>query len=193
MITEKLKNDFESLRDHCIVIRRDYNTYNDLYFSGNDEILVKTASTFFNDLAEILQRDWVLQVCKLMDPAETKRGNQVLENISIKLINSQLKEYGILSHEIEDVSKELFEYGKKLVPARHKRLAHFDREHHVKGITLGETTERELNGFLINIQKYCDLVGNSVGLGPLDFSSSGCPGDVQDLLSSLGSRDCKNA
>ena len=185
MTTEKLKNDFKILRDHCIVIRRNYNTYNDLYFSGNDEILLKTASAFFNDLAEILQRDWVLQVCKLMDPAETKIKGKVFENISIALVNKQLENLGILSNEIIAVSNELFEYGNKLVPARHKRLAHFDREHHVKGITLGETTEEELDKFLMNIQKYGDLVGDSVGLGPLDFSSSGCPGDALDLLKVL--------
>lgn len=189
MVAEKLKNDFESLREHCVVIRRNYNTYNDLFFSGNDELLIKSASTFFNDIAEILHRDWILQVCKLMDPASTKRKGQVLENISIELINSQLEEHGLLSDEISVVSEVLNKYGEKLVPARHKRLAHFDREHHEKAIRLGETTEQELEGFLINLQKYCDLVGNSIGLGPLDFSSSGYPGDVQDLINVL-SRGC---
>ena len=35
----KLKDDFEILRKHFIIIRRDYNTYNNLFFSGNDDIL----------------------------------------------------------------------------------------------------------------------------------------------------------
>jgi len=185
MITQKLIEDFEILRDHCITIRRDYNTYNDLFFSGNDDVLVKTASTFFNDIAEILARDWKLQVCKLMDQAETTYKKQVFENITIKLINSQLESCGLLSKDICELSERILKYGEKVKPARDKRLAHFDREHQVKGVVLGETTEEELEGFLNNIQSYCDLAGNAIGLGPLDFSASGCPGDALDLLKVL--------
>ena len=185
MTTQKLTEDFEILRNHCISIRRDYNTYNNLFFSENDDVLLKTAHTFFNDIAEIMARDWKLQVCKLMDEAETKYRKQVFENISIKLINSQLKCCNLISSEITEVSEQILEYGKKVKPARHKRLAHFDREHQVKGKVLGQTTEEELEGFLINIQDYCDLVGNAIGSGPLEFTTSGCPGDVLDLLKVL--------
>ena len=178
----KLQNDFVMLRDHCIIIRRNYNTYNALFFSGSDDLLIKAASTFFNDIAEIMQRDWILQVCKLMDPAVTRRKGTVLENISIELINSQLENEGLMCQEISSISDALLEYGKKIVPARHKRLAHFDRDHQISGAVLGATTEKELEVFLENIQKYCDAVGRAIGLGPLDFTSSSCPGDVHDLL-----------
>ena len=182
----KLKNNFVMLRDHCIIIRRNYNTYNNLFFSGSDDLLIKAASTFFNDIAEIMQRDWILQVCKLMDPSVTKRKRKELENISIALINSQLKNEGLMCNEISRISDALIEYGKKIVPARHKRLAHFDRAHQISGAVLGATTEEELEGFLENIQKYCDVVGRAICLGPLDFTSSSCPGDVHNLLKVLG-------
>ncbi|MBW2035147.1 MAG: hypothetical protein JRI94_16490 [Deltaproteobacteria bacterium] len=178
----KLQNDFVMLRDHCIIIRRDYNTYNDLFFSGSDDLLIKAASTFFNDIAEIMQRDWILQVCKLVDPAVTKRKGTVLENISIDLINSQLENEGLMCQEISCISDALIEYGKKIVPARNKRLAHLDRDHQISRNVLGATTEEELEVFLENIQKYCDAVGRAIGLGPLDFTDSSCPGDVHDLL-----------
>ncbi|MCG2722020.1 MAG: hypothetical protein L6290_08410 [Thermodesulfovibrionales bacterium] len=181
----KLQNDFVMLRDHCIIIRRNFNTYNALFFSGYDELLIKVASTFFKDIAEIMQRDWILQVCKLMDPAVTKREGKYLENISIKLINSQLKKEGLMCQEISCISESLLTYGKKIIPARHKRLAHFDREHQISGDVLGALTEKELDVFLENIQKYCDAVGRAIGLGPLDFSSSSRPGDVHGLLSVL--------
>ncbi|MFA5845798.1 MAG: hypothetical protein WC855_02750 [Thermodesulfovibrionales bacterium] len=177
-----LKNDFVMLRDHCIIIRRNFNTYNALFFSGSDDLLIKTASTFFNDIAEIMQRDWILQVCKLMDPAVTKHKGKVLENISIKLINSQLENEGLMYKEISSISDSLLAYGKKIIPARHKRLAHFDREHQIGGAVLGATPEKELETFLENIQKYCDAVGRTIGIGPLDFASSSCHGDVHDLL-----------
>ncbi len=178
----KLQNDFVMLRDHCIIIRRDYNTYNDLFFSGSDDLLIKAASTFFNDIAEIMQRDWILQVCKLMDPAVTKRKGTDLENISIDLINSQIENEGLMFQEISCISDSLIEYGKKIVPARNKRLAHLDRDHQISRTVIGATTEEELEVFLENIQKYCDAVGRAIGLGPLDFTDSSCPGDVHDLL-----------
>lgn len=84
--------------------------------------------------------------------------------------------------DISNISKSLLEYGQKLLPARHKRIAHFDRKHHISKTVLGETTEDELENFLINIQHYCDAVGRAIGLGPLDFTSSSCIGDVNDLL-----------
>ena len=178
----KLQKDFKILREHCIIIRRDFNTYNALFFSGSDELLLKAASTFFNDIAEIMQRDWILQFCKLMDPAVTKRKGKDLENISIDLINSQLKNEGLMSPEIFSISDTLLAYGDKIIPARHKRLAHFDRDHQIGGTVLGATTEEELKGFIDNIQRYCDAVGRAIGVGPLDFSTSSCPGDVHDLL-----------
>ncbi len=182
----KLQNDFEMLREHCIIIRRDYNTYYDLFFSGSDELLIKAASTFFSDIAEIMLRDWILQVCKLMDPAGTSRKEKDLENISIKLINSQLEDEGLMNQEISHISDSLLAYGERIIPARHKRLAHFDREHQIYGTVLGATTQEELKSFIENIQKYCDTVGRAIGLGPLDFSSSSCSGDVHDLLKILG-------
>ena len=178
----KLQNDFKMFRDHCIIIRRDYNTYNELFYSGSDEILVKTALSFFSDISEIMHRDWILQVCKIMDPASTKRKGEYLENITIELIDSQLENEGLMSPEIKALSLALLKYGKKLTPARHKRLAHFDRSHQISGVVLGETTDKELDDFLENLQLYCDEVGRAIGIGPLDFSSSACHGDVSDLL-----------
>lgn len=182
---EKLKNDFKMFREHCIIIRRDFNTYTALFFSGWDNLLLKTSPQFFNDIAEIMRRDWILQVCKLMDSPKTKQQGKTLENISIKLIDSQLKAEGLISLEISSLSKAILTYGKKVIPARHKHLAHIDRHHQINGIVLGSTNQTELDEFLDNIQKYCDAVGRAIGIGPLDFSTSCCPGDANDLLAVL--------
>lgn len=185
MSQQKLIDDFKIFRNHCIIIRRDYNTYNELFFSGSEELLNKTAPTFFTDISEIMLRDWILQVCKLMDPESTVRKGATLENITIKLIDSQLKDCGLATLSIENLSSALLKYGEKLIPARNKRIAHFDRDHQLSPIILGETTETDLTDFLNNIQEYCDEVGRAIGIGPLDFSSSGCKGDVIDFLSAL--------
>ncbi|MCP5005577.1 MAG: hypothetical protein GY941_16820 [Planctomycetes bacterium] len=189
MNKSKLVSDFELLRDHCILLQQNYNTYTDLYNEENRDLLDKVAPTFFSDIAEIMHRDWILQACKLMDPAKTNVRGNALENITIKLINEQLETGGLLVPCIDELSRKVLSYGEKIKPARHKRLAHFDREHQVNNITLGETTEEELFNFLSDIQNYCNEVGLAIGLGPLDFSSSGCKGDALDLVKYL--RNCE--
>ena len=189
MSKSKLQGDFELLRGHCIEIRQNFNTYNELFSPENDELLSDTAATFFSDIAEIMHRDWLLQACKLMDGATTQRKGQTLENISIKLINLQLEEQSLINSKINDVAASILSYGKKIVPARQKRLAHYDRDHQIRGVILGGSTEEELNEFLLNLQSYCDLVGEAIGIGPLDLSYSACSGDVFDLLKLLRDRN----
>ena len=90
-----------------------------------------------------------------------------------------------MSIKVELLSKSILCFGEKLPLARNKRLAHFDREYQVNGIVLGLTSETELLQFLDDIQQYADEVGNLIGVGALDFSSSGCQGDVFDLIKVL--------
>ena len=181
----RIREDFELLRNHCIEIRRNFNTYTTLFNDENREMLSKVAVTFFAEIAEIMHRDWILQVCKIMDPPITKIQGRNFENITIQLINKQLEDELLLDSEIKNVTKSILQYGEKIKLARNKRLAHYDREHQVKEITLGQTTEGELFNFLSDIQTFCDLVGIAIGVGPLDFSCSSCPGDVLDLLNFL--------
>lgn len=176
---------FSPLREHCIRLRRDYNTYTDLFNEASSELLSRTAPAFFTDVAEILQQHWVLQACKLSDPPASKRKDGIRYNITIQLLNQALSWGGMLSPEISSLGKEIIEYGKKLKPARDKYIAHFDYENQLRGFVLGETTEAELFKFIEDIQRYCDLVGEAIGDGPLDFSSSGCSGDALDLLKHL--------
>lgn len=182
MASQKLIDDFCLFRDHCIIIQRDYNTYNNLFFSGADELLNKTAPGFFNDIAEIMHRDWLLQVCKIMDPPTKKIKGIVYETISIELLNTRLSEEFLLTDQIKKRSSQILAYGDLIKPARNKRITHFDRDCAVSGIVLGEHDEKALNDFLANLQQYCDDVGWAIGIGPLDFSASGCKGDVLDLI-----------
>ncbi|MCP4551478.1 MAG: hypothetical protein GY834_05460, partial [Bacteroidetes bacterium] len=116
MSNSKLVGDFKLLREHCVLLRRHYNTYTNLYNEGNHNLLNKVAPTFFSDIAEIMHRDWILQACKLMDPANTKRKDSILENITIKLVNEQLERRGWLSQTINNISEEILEYGDKIKP-----------------------------------------------------------------------------
>jgi len=127
----------------------------------------------------------LLQVCKIMDPGTSKIKGKQRENISINLINKQLKKHGLFTKEIEGISEQILSYGKLLKPARNTIIAHNDRETRINKELLGQTSEDELNHFLKNIQNYCDSVGRAIGVGPLDFTCTSGAGDVFDLLSVL--------
>ena len=182
MTNPKLIQDFKHLRDHCIKLVHAYYTYTSLFNEENHDLLNVVAPAFFSDISEIMQRDWILQACKLMDPAITVRK---LENLSIKLVNNQLEVEGLLSPSIISLADVLLKYGEKIKPARDKRIVHFDREYQVNGLLLGATTERELDQFLQNLQKYCDEIGIAIGVGALGFGCGCCEGDVIDLLKVL--------
>lgn len=185
MVSKEIRDDFIALREQCIIIKRNFDTYNGLFFSGHDDLLKTVAVIFFNDIAQIFQRDWLLQVTKIMDPAKVNIGDQIRRNISIKLINTHLRKLNLLTDEMDRLSKNIFAYGQLLKPLRNRMLAHIDRESHFSKQVLGETTKDELDKFIIHQQQYCDLVGIALGEGPLDFSGSGCSGDVYDLLETL--------
>ena len=191
-IPQKLIDDFEQLRECLINVRRDYNTYNALYCDENRALLTAIAPAFFTDIAEILQRDWILQVVKLMDPATTNVRGEDRENLTIQLVNQQLEGEALLTNEICDKVKAILDYGDLIKPARNRILAHRDHRCHFEGIVNGETTKEQLNEFIENMQLYSDLVGIHIGVGPLDFSSSGCRGDVYDLTSISANRNAPN-
>ncbi|WP_433924748.1 hypothetical protein ACN06F_04555 [Vreelandella sp. 21] len=188
MSHEKLNGDFELFRNHCIEIRHQYNVYVNLFNEDSEPVLSKVAATFFTEIASIMHRDWKLQVCKIMDAAEMYGK----VNITIDLINKQLADEGLMDSEVNSLSLALKAFGAKVKPARNKRIAHYDRLSQINGSDLGGTTESELEGFLNNLQEYCDKVGRLVGIGPLDFSGGGCAGDELDLLKCLRAY-CKNA
>ena len=189
MKEQKLLTDFLLLRDHCVSLHWSFYTYCDLFNDENRDLLDKVAPVFFSDIASIMHRDWILQACKLMDPAETKYKGIVCENITIKLINKQLEKHNLLNKNIVDVSDKISKYGDNIKPARNKRLAHYDRDSQIKNAILGETSEAELLEFLDSLQEYCDLVGEEIGVGPLAFGGGGCSGDVLDFLKYLRGKE----
>ena len=168
-ISQKLIEDFNQLRECLTIVRRDYNTYNALYCDENKGLLAAIAPTFFTDIGEILQRDWILQVVKLMDPAVTNSRGEQRENLTIQLVVQQLEAEALLTDDIRENAKALLDYGEFIKPARNRILAHRDRQCHFEGIAMGATTDEQLYEFIENIQRFADLVGIQIGVGPLGF------------------------
>ncbi|GFO73394.1 hypothetical protein BJAS_P4177 [Bathymodiolus japonicus methanotrophic gill symbiont] len=186
-----LKEDFTYFREHCIDIRSDFNTYHNLFDPANFDLLEKISGTFFGEINSILIRNWILCVCNLVDRKSTRVNRETRNNISINLINAQIEEqfdgdkWRKQIDSITTLTTNITDYGKKLSPARNRIIAHSDKNTYKKGLVLVETSKKDLDNFIGNIQEYCDLVGNLIGVGALDFRCSSGQGDVLDFVGFL--------
>ncbi len=180
---EDAQRTFLAFREECIWLRICYNTYADLYESGDQviETLSVTANIFFGDLSRILSEYFCLQACKITDPEKTCGK----PNLTVDHINVLLRESNLMTDHIDRYSSELHHYRDLVVGARNRLIAHSDREAVLKGLTLGMHTKQEMEAFVENLQLYCDAVGRTVGTGPLNFCETSGPGDVLDLIGFL--------
>lgn len=183
-----LKRAFEQFRGECIWLRRCYNTHCALFAQGRevDELLVSTAGSFFFDLSRVLQEYLLQRICGLTDPP----GRGSSQNLSVKLINQGLAEYGLINGNITDVSDRMDAYRNLINKARNKGLSHFDLKFSLSGETLGVHTSEEVDQFYADLQIYNDEVGEVLGMGPLDFRATPADGDAIDLIAVL--RRCAN-
>ena len=184
MTKKELIKDFKIFRNHCIAWRSDFNAFVYLFSSSPEHLSImnQIAPVFFHDIQNMMIRDLYSRCSILMDPPKSL-GVHI--NISIQHINHQLEGLGLLNGQIKRLTKSLLAYGKIVQKPRNKLISHLDQKTARRGRGLGKHKNEKRRAFLNNIQKYCDLVGIQIGIGPLDFSVSPCKGDVQDLLRAL--------
>lgn len=180
---EDAQRTFLAFREECIWLRICYNTYADLYESGDQviETLSVTANIFFGDLSRILSEYFCLQACKITDPEKTCGK----PNLTVDHINVLLRESNLMTDDIERYSSELHHYRDLVVVARNRLIAHLDRETILLGHLHGVHAQTDIESFLENLQLYCDAVGIAVGVRLLDFRVSPGSGDALDLIGVL--------
>ena len=187
MTQQELESAFDKLREQAIELRQIYNTFDSLFSTDAEieNVLRKSAVWFFHDLNSMMIQYLILLICRLTDPPKTT-GRQ---NLTIPWMTEVICENDSVDQEIKSKIIELDEclrnYGQLLKLIRNKIVSHIDRETYAYERTLGGHSEEEMWDFFDNLQKYFDVVGNVIGVGPLDFRNSSCQGDVHDLLKVL--------
>ena len=179
-----LQEQVELFRGQCIWLMMCRNTYSALFESDDEtkEILFNSApSFFFKELQPILHEYYFLQVCKITDPPGTRHK----ESLTSQYVDQELCRKGLMTAEIRKLSDKLLSYRKLVLPARHKIIAHPDKQTARLNQSLGKHSEQDQARFLDALQGYNDAVGTAVGVGPLDFRSTSGEGDVLDLIAVL--------
>ncbi len=171
------------------------------------ELLENSASWFFHDLNKIFVEYFILQVCRLTDPAESRVKNVHVPNFTYNRLNQMLKKIDLLSPEITEISKKLERYRDKLIDARNKLIAHLDEDSFLNSRVFGKHLKTDLEDFLRNLNDYCDAVAATLmhhldpdyerggivkkdlaDLQALDLRPGGAKGDAQSLIRALEER-----
>jgi AbiU2 len=189
MASQDLKDTFSAFREQCIWFMVCRNTFRVLYESEQDtrDLLSRSAQMFFGDLNIVLQEYVIQQICKLTDSATSRDSatRQQVSNLTVCHLDEMLRAERLFNSDIEKASNALMLYRNLVVPARHKLISHLDKAAVLADASLGGHSANELADFERNLQRYCDLVGEASGEGPLDFQTTSGPGDVLDLLKLL--------
>lgn len=131
------ETDIRIFRTQSVYARAIFVHYRHLFESGADNaaLLTTTAPIFFGDLCRALRAQIILEVCKLTDPAGSRREN---ENLTIELFVTRLdtKDIGV-ANRLKEVSEQLHLFRKKIKPARDKLISHSDRASIRSGKPLG--------------------------------------------------------
>jgi AbiU2 len=176
-------DEFLALRNECIWLQSCLNTFATLFEAGEDtlEVLERAAPSFFGDVNLILHEHFILQVCRITDPATTKgRPNLTIKNLNEALINQNL-----MTRQIQDASDKIHRYRPFIIEARNQIISHADKAR-ILARTASQPHDRaELESFMAGVYIYVNLVGEALGVGPLDFRYTGSDGDAEDLLSCL--------
>lgn len=179
MKLEELQKVFESFRDQCFWLNADRNTFYILH--KNQDILWQTASQFFHDVNRMFLENYILQVCKLTDPAKTRKSS----NLTAPFINHELETLNLITDEIKTLLEKLLQYRALIEDARNKLVSHSDLEAVMQQVCLGAHAKQDIDVFFDNLFRYNDAVAAALGISRCDISGTSASGDAYDLIKVL--------
>jgi AbiU2 len=182
-----MTEDIEIFANYCVFMRSIYLHARELFenSSADDKALMRsTAGTFFGDLNQALNEYVILQACKIADPAHDNRGN---DNHTIAFL---LDHYDFSSDpptlkRLEELHARSEAFGKKLLAARNKLIAHLDRAAILAARPLGAATDDEWNQFWLDLQEFIYIVHRKVTGSSFYLNGVAGRSDAGDLLKAL--------
>lgn len=151
---EKTKKIVKSFCGQVHNLRIVRHMYKELFETENSYVLMeKTAPSFFAHLNTILQNYLLLEFAKISDPAKSfGNENFTVDNLLLNIDWPQDIKKRLESQ--NDIIKDFRGYIKK---ARHKLLAHSDKETFLAQKQLGEFPEGKDEDFLKALEEICNI------------------------------------
>jgi hypothetical protein len=150
----------------------------------NDEsvtLMEKTAPSFFGDLNIILHNYILLEFSKITDPAIT--GGK--ENFTVDNLIASIDWPQDIRGKLRDLGHKTKDFRNHILGARHKLIAHTDKEVFLAEMTLGEFPQGEDEKFLKTLQEICDITHEACLGSIFGHMMLAMPGDVVNFRRAL--------
>ena len=168
--------------DQCVWTKIVYNEYRILYETSQKrlDLLSTIANHFFHDLQNILIEYILLSICKLTDPAHSRGHDNLTVKYVLELVDPETKK----QLGLDDLSNRIHGFRKYVQDARHKLIAHLDREATLSQGSLGAFPQGAIEQFWSDLQEFIDRIHNRYcgGVFPIDAVNMY---NAQDLVETL--------
>jgi len=183
MTIQEKKRIVERFCEQCVWVRTLFNEFEILFEHSAKrlKLLEEVAHHFFFDLNRILLEYLVLNMCKLTDPPHSRSD----DNLSVAYILELVGQKKSIELGLDEHSEKIHAIKEYIKPARHKVIAHLDKDASLSEKTWGEFPEKIGDSFWANLQTFVDKVHNLYfgdGIFPLDAVN---PSGAEDLIEAL--------
>jgi len=140
----------------CYTIRALYKEYSYLYEDNKErlDLLNKTARDFFHNLQVILIERLFLDICKITDPASSRKNS----NLTIKYILKEIEQDAKVNLGLDKLSNQIHKFRNLIDDARNKIIVHSDLETIESNKTLGMFSKIDNDEFWRNLQEFVNKI-----------------------------------
>jgi hypothetical protein len=148
------KDDVKAFRDTCVLLRSLWRHYQ-IWLEGSP-LLQSIAPIFFVDIHALFVRNLILEVCKITDPARTIGRT----NLTVKFL-IDCSDFSSAPNTLDMLKRlddSMHAFRDKIVAARNRFIAHFDRESVQLGQSLGGASQEDWLQFWLDLQDFLDIM-----------------------------------
>lgn len=142
--------------NHVLWLRVVRHDFKELFENEKSKILMeRIAPSFFADLNRILHSYLLLEFVKITDRATSGRREQ--ENFTVDNLIASINWPQDVREKLRSLSDKAKAFGRRILDARNKLIAHIDKEVFLTDTILGEFPEGEDEVFLRTLEEVCDI------------------------------------
>jgi hypothetical protein len=183
-VPDGFSKEVEDFSAHCAYIRSVYVLAIRIWRDSSDEqrvLMESIAPSFFVDIGQVLAEYTILAACRVTDPAKDGKN----ENLTLETFVNSFGAGSQTEKQLDALRQRMLAHRKKIQPARHKLIAHVDREVIRQGKPLGQASWKEWDDFWAVLKRFINILNEKVLGTPYDIEIAGVSGDAEMLLKSL--------
>ena len=187
------KQDVANFSNHCVYIRSVWSFATSIWRDSAEEerkTMESIAPLFFEDFAQVLSEYVVMAACRVTDPATDRQNN---ENFTVEMFVESFSSDPETYKRLDELHQRMKKLRKKIEPARHKLVAHADRETIRSGKPLDGASWQEWDDFWTALADFVRVLNEKVVGEPFEIDAGGVLGDAQSFMKAFRQSKCFEA